>query len=273
MLRVGLRQVGVRAMQTRVGFSAVRFASSKASNQNEQVADVSKMPLKTVPVLAKFYVPPELRTAPVLKWFGLLRRRVFLFLVNTMQVRRFKSETKLKVTFNDWKEEAIEKFVKTNKTFANACNAPVSKRSAIIEDGLRFSCGQFMEGILKARAARFPANYKLKWELVDVMTNPKIEGFYVIPDSNDAAALIQLVVNVTTKQKVTIQKPGNQIEEKETVSHDHLVYGLDPFSREMYFIGKLFPSGFDDAVHPDPDSSVAEQLAFSKKAADIFRSE
>lgn len=273
MLKIGLKPVGMRLVQTRPRLSAIRLASSKASNQNEQVADVSKMPLKTVPVLAKFYVPPELLKAPILKWFGLIRRRMFLFLVNTMQVRRFKSETKLKVTFNDWKEEAIEKFVKTNKVFANACNAPLEKRAGIIEDGLRFTCGQFMEGILKSRVARFPVNYKLKWELVDVMTNPKVEGFYVIPDTNDASALIQLVVNVTTKQKVTVQKPGNQLEEKETISNDHLVYGIDPFSKEMYFIGKLFPSGLDEGVHPDPDGSVADQLAFSKKAADIFRSE
>lgn len=234
-------------------------------------ADISQVPVKSISTIADIYVPPKLFDCPIKSWPRLIMRRMGVFGVNTYSVFKFRNDTKLKLKFNDWKDEAMEKFVRTNKIFAAGCNLPISKRKDYLSVQLEGNVGTLVSQALTERALTFPNNGKLTWELVDVVTNPKVISFTVLPDNNNVTTYLQIVLKVSTKQKVTFTD-GKQKQETERVVSDNLVYSLNPFNDEIVLVGTLFESDHLRGIQPEisfQDTKVMQE--FQKQAADIFR--
>lgn len=236
------------------------------------VADISQIPIKSIGVIADFYIPPKFLKSPVLSWHKLLFRRLGAFAINTYSIVKYRRETGLKLKFNDWKEAAIEQFVKTNKIFAAACNSPKAQRESYLKSQLDGVTGVEVMRSLTNRALTFPPNTKLNWELVSVESNPKIVSFNTLPDSNNIAAYVQFVVQVSTKQKLTITQVHEEPKVTERTLTDNLVYTLDPFSNELVLVGTLFPSDHIRGVQPEINFTNSQMMqAFQKSSADIFR--
>ncbi|CAN3373333.1 hypothetical protein DIURU_001292 [Diutina rugosa] len=274
-IRLGLRVIGssVGASHAWVptrGFALTRVLNAK--KKKEPSGDLSMVPIGSIGVMADFYVAPKVFKAPISKWGRLLARRVIQFAVNTYSIAKYKRETKLKLEFNQWKETAMEQFVRTNKVFAAACNKRASERKSYIERQLNDCTGTEVINQLAVRAATFPAGTKISWDLVSVDTNPKVISFNALPDQNNLTAFIQFIVQVTTTQKVTITAAN--ADPKETVRQvkDNLVFTLDPFAEEQRLVGSLFESDYDRKVQPDGSLITPKtMLAFTKKCADIYR--
>ncbi|CUM65004.1 uncharacterized protein PRCAT00002623001 [Priceomyces carsonii] len=238
-----------------------------------QTADISQVPIKSIGVIADFYVPPKYLASPVSSWLRLFLRRMGLFAINTYSVVKYRRETGLKLKFNDWKEQAIEKQVKANKIFAAACNLPLAERERYLKDQLNGIAGDEVLKSMVMRAVTFPPGMKLTWDLISVESNPKIVSFNCLPDSNNITTYIQFVVKVRTKQKVTLEQSKNESKETERVITDNLVYTLNPFSDETVLVGSLFDSDSNRGVQPEINfTNSLVMVAFQKKCADIFRS-
>lgn len=242
-----------------------------APRKKAPMTDISQIPIKSIGVLADFYIPPRFTASPLLKWHRLLFRRLGLFAVNTYSIVKFRRETGLRLQFNNWKETAVEHFVRTNKVFAAACSSLKPKREAYLRQQLEGVCGSEVVKSMVARAASFPAGTKLEWELVAIDGNPKVVSFNTLPDSSNLAAYVQLIVQVLSRQKLTLS--GNMdTTSTERAMTDYLVYTLNPFTNEMVLVGNLFESDANRGVQPEINFNNAQaMLAFQAQSADIFR--
>lgn len=254
-------------------YLALRYYSTETPRKKSKnsVADITQIPIKSIAAIADFYVPPPLTKCPVSSWHKLIFRRLGVFAVNTYSIVKFRNETKTKLKFNDWKEQAMEKFVKTNKIFAAACNLPQSKRPEYLTVQLEDNAGTLVTKRLIQRAMSFPANGKLSWELVSIVKNPKVISFTVLPDSNNVTAYVQFVMKVTTKQKVSFSS-GKDSQQSERTVTDNLVYTLNPFSDEVVLVGTIFESDHLRNIQPElsyKDTKLMQE--FQNQAADIFR--
>lgn len=240
--------------------------------KKSSMADISQIPIKSLATIADFYVPPPFLNCPVSSWHKILFRRLGVFALNTYSIAKFKSETKVKLKFNQWKEDAMEKFVRTNKIFAAACNLPSSKRPEYLTTKLQDNAGTLVTKRLIQRSLSFPANGKLSWQLLSVEKNPKVISFTILPDSNNVTAYVQFVMKVTTKQKVTYNN-GKDSQESERTVTDNLVYTLNPFSDELVLVGTIFESDHLRHIQPEltyQDTKLMQE--FQNQTADIFRS-
>ncbi|CAN3363222.1 inner membrane mitoribosome receptor Mba1p, mitochondrial [Diutina catenulata] len=251
------------------GYATLPEAQKK--KKKEQGGDISMVPISSIGVMADFYVPPPLKKCPATSWHKLVGRRLIQFAVNTYSIAKYKRETKLKLEFNQWKETGMEQFVRVNKVFAAACNKRPQERDQYLTQQLDGAAGTEVINALKARAATFPAGTKISWDLVSVESNPKVISFNALPDHNNLTAFVQFIMQVTTKQKVTISNASGNTE-TETVAKDNLVYTLDPFAEEQRLVGTLFESDHLRKVQPDGTLiNPKTMLAFTKKCADIYR--
>lgn len=243
--------------------------------KKSQMADISQIPIKSIGVIADFYIPPRYMNSPVTSWHKLLFRRLGLFAINTYSIVKFRRETGLKLHFNIWKETAVEQLVKANKIFAASCAIPAAKREAYLRGQLDGITGSEVTKSLVRRANTFPKNSKLDWELLKIESNPKIVSFNSLPDANNITALVQFVLQVKTKQKftmtsVTSDKPLETVRSIE----NYLAYTLDPFTNELVLVGSLFESDHIRGVQPEINFTNSQVMAsFQVSCADIFRSQ
>lgn len=242
--------------------SHITFAEPKKPKKKQ--GDISQIPIKHLGVLAPYYIPPPIFSSPITLWHKLVLRRMGQFVFNTYSVYKFKTETGRQVAFNHWKDNAIDLFVRVNKAFANKNLNSVKN-----------SVGVHTLNVLQERIESLPKKSKIAWELVKIEQNPKIVSFNALPDNNGITAIIQFVMKLQTRQKVTIsnkQESNNEPVVQERSNTDYLVYTLDPISDEMCLVGTLFESDHLRQIQPDMDvANFKQMMDFQKEAADIFR--
>lgn len=257
------------------GYSEKTDGVSK-KKKSQPMGDITQVPIKNISVIADYYIPPPLLRNPVTSWHKLILRRLGSFAMNTYSVVKFRNETGLKLKFNDWKEAAMEKFVRTNKIFASSCNLPLSKRENYLKLQLDGNSGSTVIQHLINRSKTFPVSGKLSWELLSIESNPKIVNFTTLPDSSNITAYVQFTMKVKTKQKVTFEdKSGSNggVQNTERIVTDNLVFSLDPYSEDMALVGTLFDSNHTRGVQPEVsfrDAKIMQE--FQQQASDIFRS-
>lgn len=249
------------------------YSSAVAKKKKKvEMPDITMVPLKAVGVLADFYVPPKLTSAPFTSWHKLILRRIGAFGLNTFSVSKFKNDTKLKLRFNDWKEQAVDKYVKTNKIFAAACSLPRAQRQSYLQSQLDGIAGIEVMNSLTGRAGTFPAGSKLEWTLKKVESNPRLVSFTPIPDKNDVSAVLQIVIRVQTRQEMTITGGAAKPQNSERLVTDYIVVTLNPYTDEMAFVGTLFESDHVRGVKPELEMENRRALeAYQKTCADIYR--
>lgn len=249
------------------------YADKPVKKKSAPTADISQIPIRNIGVIADFYVPPKYLNSPFTSWHKLLFRRLGLFAINTYSIVKYRRETGLKLHFDQWKDSAIDQFVRVNKVFAGACNSRTTERAKYLSTQLHDIAGAEVIKSLAARAATFPASgTKLDWQLTSIVGNPKIVSFNSLPDSNNLTALVQFVCKVTTKQKLTITSQGT-LNSNERVVTDNLVYTLDPFSGEMVLVGSVFDSDHVRGVQPEINFTDAQTMTkFQVLCSDLFRS-
>lgn len=253
--------------------SAFSIVSRSYATQKKRKAplDLSQVPLKVLGVMADFYIPPRLLDCPVTSWPKLILRRFGAFGLNTFGISKFKNDTRLKLKFNDWKENAVDKYVKTNKIFAAACSLPKLQRKSYLESQLDGIAGSEVIKSLAARCLTFPPGSKLEWNLKSIEENPRLVAFTPIPDPNDMTTLVQLVVKVKTKQEMVISGDA-QPKSSERVVTDYIVMTQNPYSEEMVFVGTLFESDHKRGVKPEVEmDSPTAMMRFQLQCADIYR--
>lgn len=247
-----------------------RFYSTEKADK--QAVDLAKIPIKAIGVLGDFYVPPRFLSCPVTSWPKLLLRRIGAFGTNTFAVTKYKTDTKLKLHFNEWKELAVDKYVKTNKIFAAACSLPRAQRASYLQTQLDGIAGMEVVNSLAKRVATFPAGLKLQWNLLGVESNPRLVSFIPIPDSSDVTFLVQFTVQVKTKQEMVVTGVGADDQRTEKVVTDYIVMTLNPYTDEMAFVGTLFESDHIRGVKPELDFLARGVMdRFQKECADIYR--
>lgn len=233
---------------------------------------MSLVPIKAIGVLADFYIPPRLRDCPVTSWHKLVLRRIGAFGLNTFSISKFKSDTKLKLRINDWKELAVDKYVKTNKIFAAACSLPRAQRQSYLQSQLDGIAGLEVVKSLAARVATFPVRSRLEWNLKNIESNPRLVSFTPIPDSNDVSAVVQFVVKVQTRQEMVITSDGQEPKKTERLVTDYIVLTMNPYTDEMAFVGTLFESDHIRGVKPELEMENVRALeSYQKLCADIYR--
>ncbi|EGV65914.1 hypothetical protein PSN45_003282 [Yamadazyma tenuis] len=255
-----------------LGFRTYASGSEvKPKKKTKTQTDISQIPVKSIATIADFYVPPKLTQYSVLCWHRLLFRRLGAFAINTYNIVKFKQDTKLKLRFNNWKEDAMEKFVRTNKAFAQGCSLPKERRQKFLNLKLEGNTGTLVTQSLVERAKSFPDIGKLKWELLSIEENPKVSSFTILPDGNDVTTYVQMVIKVKTKQKVTFTN-GKDTKETEKEVSDNLVYTLNPFSDELVLVGKIFDSDNIRGIQPDLNFQETRAMQeFQRQTSDIFR--
>jgi len=274
MIRLGniTRYNSILASGRTVFGPSVSMLTRGYAKKPAQTGDITQVPVKNIGVMADFYIPPKFLSCPVTSWHKLIFRRLGLFVVNTYSIVKFKRETTSGLHFNEWKDNAIDLYVKTNKIFAAACCKKPSERAAYLKSQLEDISGVEVIKSLVERAGSFPQNSKLKWELDSVVGNPKVVSFNALPDANNNTAYVQFVMKVTTKQNVTVTLTQNTQESEKAVT-DYLVYSFDPWTKQMYLVGTLFESDHIRKVTPDDNfTNPKYMLAFSKSCGDIYRS-
>ncbi|ODV79270.1 uncharacterized protein CANTADRAFT_26247, partial [Suhomyces tanzawaensis NRRL Y-17324] len=270
-----IRTVGARLpglMLSKPVLPAFRYASTTPSKRKvPKSGDISQVPLNFIGVMADFYIPPRFRDCPPSSWHKLIFRRLGAFVVNTYSIIKYRRETGLKLHFNEWKDNAIDLFVKTNKIFASGCSKRFAEREQYLKKQLgQVSCVEVTNSLV-SRAKTFPTDSKLQWELLSLESNPKVVSFNVLPDANEITMYIQFVLKARTKQKVIIERGGESQETVRTVQ-DYLVYTLNPYTGEMYLAGTLFESDHIRKVTPDEKfTNVKYMMAFTKASGDIYR--
>lgn len=254
--KVAVRRVPFGSSQVR----AISLSTPMAKKA-KQGGDISQIPIKHLGVLAPYYIPPPVFKSPVLLWHKLVFRRMGQFLFNTYSVYKFKNETGRQVHFNQWKDDAIDIFVRTNRAFSAQNLAPVQN-----------VVGVAAFNSLQDRLASVPKHTKLQWELLQIEENPKVVSFNALPDNNGVTAIIQFVMKLKTRQQVTVTTRGEQPLVTDRVSTDYLVYTLDPFLDELCLVGSLFECDHLRPIQPEMDvTNYKEMMEFQKKALDIFR--
>lgn len=257
-----------------VGFSRHAHSLNLArvySSKKDVGSDISQIPIEQLGVMAAFYVPPKLSSVPIKSWPKMIWRRLGVFALNTYSVTKYKRETSLKLKFNQWKETGIEHFVRINKVFAAACSKEPQQRAKYIQAQLGQAAGVDVIKSLTARAQSFPYASSLKWELLNIETNPKVVSFTALPDANNLTVYVQFVLQLKSKQKVTVTQNG-QSSVKEQVVEDYLVYTMDPHIDDLRLVGKLFESDHIRKVQPSSEVTAASMIALSKKCSDLYRS-
>ncbi|KAL6453038.1 MBA1 Inner membrane mitoribosome receptor MBA1 [Candida maltosa Xu316] len=235
--------------------------------------NMANVPISYFGVMSDFYVPPKITTAPIKYWPKLLLKRVMVFASNTYNIVKFKRELGVPLRFNEWKDRAIEHYVRTNKVFAQACNepSPVLKGN-IISKKLDHVCGYHTMDVLKVRSATFPSGSVLSWELLKIENNPKVVMFNIIPDNDGVALYVQFIMKLKTRQKIAVTKDDKVVQEKESSVEDYLVYTLNPTNQELILAGKLFESNYERGLKPEMDITDANLMQkFLSIAADIHR--
>ncbi|GEQ72328.1 hypothetical protein JCM33374_g6015 [Metschnikowia sp. JCM 33374] len=254
------------------------YATEKPANKPtkkavDKGASMTTMPIKAIGVVSDYYVPPRFLSSPVTSWPKLLFKRIGLFGLNTYSVSRFKNDTKLKLQFNDWKESAVDKYVKTNKIFAAACSLPISQRQSYVQTQLDGIAGTEVIKALTARVRTFPIGSKLKWNLLSVEKNPKLVVFVPIPDGNDVTTLVQFVVQVKTKQEMIVSGDASPNPSRtEKIVTDNIVLTMNPYTDEVVFVGTIFDSDHIRGLKPQMDMNDVKALELHlKECADIYR--
>lgn len=259
------------SVRSAIPVMCARAYADAPKKKKQKAPDITMVPIKAVGVLADFYVPPKFTNSPITSWPKLLLRRIGAFGLNTFSVSKFKSDTKLKLRFNDWKELAVDKYVKTNKIFAAACSLPKAQRQSYLQSQLDGIAGIEVLKSLSARASTFPARSKLEWNLKKIEGNPKLVSFTPIPDSNDISSVIQFVVKVQTRQEMVISGDAEPKLSERLVT-DYIVLTLNPYTDEMVLVGTLFESDHVRGVKPELEMENVRALEnYQKLCADIYR--
>lgn len=253
-------------------------AKKKKKNKN---MSISQVPISVIGVMSDHYIPPKLTSVSITRWPRVLLNRFLLFGFNTYNILKFKREINKPLQFNDWKDQAIETYVRTNKVFAQACNnfttSPSSTIYKFITSKLDQSCGKHLNEVLTNRAVTFrqQPNIELSWDLVSIDKNPKVSVFTTIPDEDGIGVYVQFVMNLKTTQKLTIsdkRDSGKIIQQTETKVNDYLVYTMNPWDGRILLVGKLFESDAYRGLKSELDVFDTKTMGdYLNEAADIYR--
>lgn len=255
-------------------------SSSKPQAKKKKTMNIANVPLSYIGVMSDLYIPPRLLKYSPFSWPKLMLRRLLTFAFNTYNVIKYKREIAQPLQFNEWKDKAIENYVKTNKIFAQACNSfgsttpPLRDVSKFINLKLNQCCGKHLLDVLNLRATNFQPEYKISWDLKSIDANPKISMFSVIPDQDGIGCYVQFIMKLKTTQHVTVieRVGGKLIQDVESQSTDYLVYSMNPFNGQILLVGKLFESDDKRGLKPELDAFDAHAMQkFVLKAADIYR--
>lgn len=250
--------------------SPITFARNYAKGQEDM--DLIHLPLKSMGVLTDFYVPPKLTSCPISTWPKVFLRILGSYGLSTYFVGKFKQDTKLKLQLPEWKELAMERYVKTNKIFAAACSLSPAKRKAYLETQLDGIVTTEVKANLVSRANTFPIGSRLEWNLKEVEKTPLVKVFQIIPDRDEVVAFLQLVIKFDTKQEMIVHGESGEQQRTERLVTDHVVVTLNPFSKDLIFAGTLFAASPYRQLRPTLDGTDMPALfKFQKECADIYR--
>lgn len=235
--------------------------------------DLVHIPLKSMGVLTDFYVPPKLSNCPVKSWPKVILRSIGSFGLSTYFVGKFKLDTRLKLRLFEWKELAMEKYVKTNKIFAAACSQATNQRRAYIQTQLDGIVSTEVKNNLAGRASSFPHGARLEWNLKKIEKAPLVKLFQIIPDKDEVVAFLQLVIKLETRQEMIVHGENIETKKTERLVTDYVVMTLNPFTDEMVFSGTLFAASPYQSLRPTLDGTdIAALFKFQRICADIYRS-
>lgn len=269
LTRVALRGTSLQPIICAPRVARLEFSRSYGRGDN---IDVMHIPLKSMGVLTDFYVPPRLTSCPISTWPRVILRSLGAYGLSTYFVARFKQDTKLKLQLPEWKELAIERYVKTNKIFASACSLSPAQRKAYIETQLDGIASSEVKLSLASRAKTFPVGSRLEWNLKDFESTPLVKIFQIIPDRDEVVAFLQLIIKVNTKQELVVHGESGEPQRTERLVTDHVVMTLNPYTNEMIFAGTVFPATPYQALRPSLDGTDMSALfKFQRECADIYR--
>lgn len=245
-----------------------------SQQSKEQKIDISEIGIKNIGTISDFFIPPSYKQTQLRLWHKLFLKKWAVTASNTYNVIRFKRETNLKLKFNEWKEKAIEEFVKTNKVFAAACSKDKKMREEYIRTQLDDVVGIDVIKSLAKRSMTLPENSRLTWSITKIEKTPKIVSFNIIPDNNDISAYLQIIIKLITKQKLIFESfHSEQKKATEKVITDYLVYTLNPFKDEIVLVGSLFESDPNRSFQSTLDHLDSRKIMnFMKTSSDILRS-
>lgn len=235
-----------------------------ASNDAKQ-----KMGLEMVGVGTDIYIHPVYKnlpsffTSPKLRLRGLYRRTLTFF-QNTYMLAHFRLKSKLKPRFVEWRNLALQNYVKVNKAF-------VSKDIEKVRGELSI----WVYESLKARLNSVPPDTKFNWKLIKFLSRPKIMYIQPVLLPDRPMTHIQIVYRIESRQALAkISKGENQVKTIERDVTDYFAYIFDASKVPSTFVlaGSLKESPLD-APRPDPSKQLSQQsMAISMKAkGDIFR--
>ncbi|WPK23032.1 hypothetical protein PUMCH_000256 [Australozyma saopauloensis] len=251
--------------------SRLAFARTYAKGSDE--VDIINIPLKSMGVLTDFYVPPKLSTVPIKAWPRVILRSIGSFGLSTYFVGKFKNDTKLKLKLVDWKELALERYVKTNKIFAAACSQSPGQRRSYIQTQLDGIVSTEVKNSLAGRASSFPQGARLEWNLKKIEKEPLVKIFQIIPDKDEVVAFLQLIIKLETRQEMVVHGENVETKRTERLVTDYVVMTLNPYTDEMIFAGTIFAAGPYQKLRPQLDGSDMRALfKFQRICADIYRS-
>lgn len=252
--------------------SFARLSVARKYSLGQDGVDIVHVPLKALGVLTDFYVPPRLSSCPISTWPKVFFRSLGAYGLSTYFVGKYKQDTKLKLRFSEWKDLAMERYLKTNKIFAAACSQSPSQRKAYIETQLDGIASTDVISSLATRAKSFPVSSRLEWRLKKLERTPQVKVFQIIPDRDEVVALLQLVIRFDTKQEMIVHKENGETQRTERVLTDHIVMTLNPYTKDMVLAGTLFPASPYRYLRPKLDGSdMPALLEFQRICADIYR--
>lgn len=216
--------------------------------------DISKVPLPYIGVMSDFLCSTKAYNLSYYIMAKIDYTKNNAFALNTYNIVKFKREIGVPLEFNAWKDKGIENYVRANKVFAQACSEPQLKaKASLLRRKLDHSCGKHLIESLSARSLSFPEDSKLNWELKSIQNNPKVVLFNIIPDADGITCFVQFILKLKTNQKISIVKDQKVVKEQESSVEDYLVYSMNPISKELLLVGKLFESDHIRGLKPEMD--------------------
>ncbi|CAK9439138.1 uncharacterized protein LODBEIA_P33620 [Lodderomyces beijingensis] len=274
--------------------TAQRLNSTTSTNKPKpkpkkkpKAMNIARVPISYIGVMTDHYTPPKLRSVPLKSWPRVILNRFLVFGFNTYNVLKYKREISKPLKFNEWKDKAIEHYVRTNKAFAQACTKAASPLEGgpyggpqgvanFLASKLDQVGGKHLIDALSARASTFASqqNMQVEWKLVSIDKNPKITTFSAIPDEDGIATYVQFVMNLKTTQQISVKNTstGEVVQESQTNADDYLVYSMNPWDERILLVGKIFESEPDRGLKSDMDAFDTRTMQnFINEAGDIYR--
>ncbi|ODV92709.1 hypothetical protein CANCADRAFT_19620, partial [Tortispora caseinolytica NRRL Y-17796] len=172
---------------------------------------------------------PSLFKHPILRLKNVWRR-IKVFSLNTMYLSVFWAKGGGRVNFVQMKQLALENFIAVNTAFAKG-------REPQIAD----NCSILTNHALKERLKHVDPNIKMSWELLRYNRKPRIVLLQPLEIPNAPSAL-QAVYRIDSRQRLTVEKPGQepQVTETDLVQYPGFVFDTTISPPRPFLIGSLF---------------------------------